>query len=325
MKTATRARGSKTLWGRTVGHVNTLKPYFERSLRSRPRPLTELFVTQVHDPVVGLVDVTGRWLARDPRKVVVAIHGLGGSVMSGYLADALHAADQLEVSMLLLNCRGADRMNSDFYHSGLTADLGACLASPPLAAADDIFLLGYSIGGHIALSYGCRDPDPRVRRIAAVCSPLQLGVVADDFDRPRFNIYRGHVMDGLKEIYTACYQRRPRGILPEQARAIHRIRDWDEQIVAPRFGFKNADDYYESESVGPSLGALAVESLYIGARFDPMVRAEHVEPFVNVSRRLKYVWDDRAGHLGFFPGFSLGLPGVSGLEFQVLSWLLRGS
>lgn len=311
-----------SVWGAVLGHVNTLKPYFGRALRPQARPLTESFRTHLLDAEVGDVEVTGRYLARDPSRVVVAIHGLGGSVESGYLGDALRAADALGMSMLLLNCRGADRANCDFYHSGLIADLDAALKSPLLSAAREIFLLGYSIGGHIALSYGCSRPDPRVRKMAVICAPLQLSSTADDFDQRRFNVYRGHVMDGLKEIYTACYQRRPHGILPQKARAIHHIRSWDDQIIAPRFGFKNADDYYESESVAPKLRALSVETLYVGARFDPMVQARRVEPYL-AGQGLAIVWDDQAGHLGFLPGFTLGLNGPLGLESQVLSWLVR--
>jgi len=310
------------LLGPVRGHVNTLKPYFARTLRPKERPVTRPFCTQLRDPQAGTVDVTGCYLERDPARVVVAIHGLGGSIESGYLVEALRAADALGVSMLLLNCRGADRTNCDFYHSGLTADLDAALKSVDLSAAQDIFLLGYSIGGHVALCYGCDRPDPRVRKIAVICAPLELSSTADDFDQRRLNVYRGHVMDGLKEIYTACYQRRPHGILPQQARAIHRIRSWDDQIVAPRFGFKNADDYYQSESVARRLSDLQVEGLYVGARFDPMVQARRVEPHLHKSR-LAVVWDDQAGHLGFLPGFTLGLNAPLGLEPQVLSWLVR--
>lgn len=315
-----RARSSR--FGPVLGHINTLKPYFERTFRPSQRPLTQPFRTQLVDAAVGLVDVTGCYLARDPERVVVAIHGLGGSVESGYLVNALRAADALNVSMLLLNCRGADRNNCDFYHSGLIADLDAAIRSPQLSLAQHIFVLGYSIGGHIALSYGCSRPDPRVKKMAVVCAPLQLSSTADDFDQRRFNVYRGHVMDGLKEIYTACYQRRPHGIVPQQARAIHHIRAWDDQIIAPRFGFKNADDYYQSESVAPKLRALSVEALYVGARFDPMVQARRVEPYLAGSG-LSVVWDEKAGHLGFLPGFTLGFSGPLGLEPQVLSWLVR--
>jgi predicted alpha/beta-fold hydrolase len=235
---------------------------------------------------------------------------------------ALRAAERFGVSTLLLNCRGSDGRAGDIYHSGLTADLDAAIRSSAFDAVEEVGIFGYSIGGHVALRYGSHKPDPRVRRIAAICSPLDLKVSARDFDAPKISVYRGHVMDGLKEIYTAAYQRNPRGILPDEARKLRRIRDWDQQIVAPRFGFEGADHYYESESVGPKLAALKCDSLYVGASYDPMVRTEGVVPYLK-AKNMRVVWDDRAGHLGFGPDFTLGLPEPLGLEPQVLSWLFR--
>ena len=307
---------------RSLGHINTLRPFFERTWRPLARPATEIFRAEVLDVHLGPLGVSGRLLRRDPARLVVVIHGLGGSVDSGYMGLALRAADEAGVSALLLNCRGCDGKTGDIYHSGLTDDLAAAIASPDFKDTREIALLGYSVGGHIALCYGCRQPDPRVSRIAAICSPLDLKTTARDFDAQRFNVYRGHVMDGLKDIYTAAYQRNPRGILPEEARRIRRIRKWDDKIVAPRFGFQSGEHYYESQSVGFRLGNLKTEALYVGASFDPMVHMKSVVPFLGHAK-LEVAWDDRAGHLGFGPGFTLERPAPLGLESQVLSWLLR--
>src|SRR5690606_31041217 len=125
-----------------------------------------------------------------------------------------------------------------------------------------------------------------------------------------------------KEIYTAAYQRRPSGLVPFEARKVRRIRDWDERIVAPRFGFSGADNYYETQSVGPDLHRLKVETLYVGATHDPMVLSTRVRPYLGAPQ-MEVVWDEQAGHLGFATGFDLGLPGPRGLESQVMAWLGR--
>lgn len=249
----------------------------------------------------------------------MVLHGLGGSAESGYTALALRAAERLGVTCLLLNSRGADRLGADIYHSGLTEDIAQALKSPAFDAMNSIDLFGYSIGGHIALRYVTRDVDPRVRRVAAIGSPLDLRAAADDFDNAPFNVYRGHVLDALKEIYTTAYQRRPRGIEPVSARKIQKIRDWDECIVAPRFGFESGLDYYQKESVSTHLSELKRDALYVGAVCDPMVEMKSVLPFVDAPR-LKVVWDERAGHLGFPEDFDMNLPGALGLENQVFSW-----
>jgi uncharacterized protein len=266
--------------------------------------------------------LTGRFLERSHEEAVIVLHGLGGSTESGYMALALAAAERAGKSCLLLNCRGADRLGADIYHSGLSRDIAHVLGCDELRHMRTIDLLGYSIGGHIALHYAVGDVDPRVRRIAAIGSPLDLKAAAHDFDTASFNVYRGHVLDALKEIYTAAYQRRPSGLVPLEARKVRTIREWDERIIAPRFGFSSADNYYETQSVGPRLQGLKVEALYVGATHDPMVSSRRVRPYLDVPQ-LQSVWVENAGHLGFAADFDLGLSGSRGLEAQVLAWLGR--
>jgi hypothetical protein len=301
----------------------TLTPFLRRSFFPPKRPATDVWKTELVDPDVGTVSLSGRLLSRSRRRIVVAIHGLGGSTASGYMGLVLRAADQAGLSCLLLNCRGADRAGDDLYHSGLVADIDAALSSEELRDFSRVDLFGYSIGGHIALRYATMDsPDERLGRVAAIGSPLDLRASAHDFDKPAMGIYRGHVMDSLKEIYTASYQRRPRGIVPEAARKIGRIVDWDHQVVAPRFGFQSADHYYETQSVAERLDSLRVPALYVGATCDPMVRVDAVRGHLEHSP-VETVWDERAGHLGFRDDFDLGLDAPRGLESQVLSWLSR--
>jgi len=308
------------------GHYLTLKPFFARTIRKPSRPESERFDLEIEDPQVGPVQLSGEFFDAGSDDLVVGLHGLGGNTASPYMGMLASAALQAGKSCLLLNARGADRSGTDIHHSGLSLDVEHCLASPRLASFSQVYLFGYSIGGHVALKYACGEVDPRVRRIAAVGSPLHLAEAADDFDRSGFNVYRTHIMDSLKEIYTAAYQRRPQGTLPHEAREIGKIRVWDEKVIAPRFGFESAEAYYESESVANCLDELQVESLYVGAECDPMVLSASVKPHLDRKARgksLDAVWDKKSGHIGFAKDFSLGLPGPAGLEAQVLSWLSR--
>jgi hypothetical protein len=183
-------------------------------------------------------------------------------------------------------------------------------------------LFGYSLGGQLVLRYAAEAPDPRVKRVAAIGSPLLLEASTSAFDRPGFSVYRRHVMHSLHEIYTVAYQRNPRGVTPLEARRILCIREWDERIVAPRFGFRSASEYYQATSSGHVLSELAVDALYVGAPLDPMVPPAAVLPALPAAR-VEVVWDLAAGHLGFAPDFDLGEPAPLGLEDQVFSWLAR--
>ena len=81
------------------------------------------------------------------------------------------AAEMAGLSCLRMNLRGSDRMGEDYYHGGLTVDLHAALASSEAQRYRRIYLLGYSLGGHVVLRLATEPADPRLVAVAAVCAP----------------------------------------------------------------------------------------------------------------------------------------------------------
>jgi uncharacterized protein len=306
-------------------HAWTLGPTILHRLAGRPEPASEVWRGELQDPVAGTVHLSGR-LTRSGTsgRILVMVHGLGGSHASFYAVRAAHAARRAGVDCLRLNLRGADRSGEDYYHAGLTADLRAALASGALAGYRHILLLGYSLGGHLVLRYATEDPDPRVRAAAAVCAPVDLSGCCAAIDRPGLWVYRAYLLDGLKRIYARVAERRPVPITPAQARRITTIRGWDDAIVAPRHGFSSAEDYYAKASVGPRLRDLKVPSLLVSAAHDPMVPWDTVSPWVvPPPGRLTVKRVDDGGHVGFPGRLRLDEDADLGLEPQVLAWLAR--
>lgn len=284
----------------------------------------------IDDPSLGSVRLSGRWRdVPESDTLVVIVHGLGGSSRSVYMQRAASAAERVGIASLCVNLRGADLRGEDLYHAGLASDLRAVTSSPELARYRNLLLLGYSLGGHVCLRHAASAMDPRVRAVAALCSPLDLGAAASAFDAPRLSVYRGHVLDGLKAMYRAFHTRRPE-LTPaklHEVLRIDRIRTWDEMVVVPRHGFRSAEHYYAEASAGPQLGSLTVPALLLHARRDPMVPLHTVRPWTaRVNPGAVVVESLDGGHVGFPPGFSLGRDEApSGLEPQVLAWLIAAT
>ena len=306
------------------GHYWTFRPFLAATLAPAPPPPSRHWRTYLDDPVAGRVRLTGRLQeAPGADALLVVVHGLGGSHGSTYALDAARAAARAGLSCLRLNLRGADRKGVDFYHAGLTADLRAVLADRDVRAYERVHLLGYSLGGHLVIRYAAEGVDPRVASVATVCAPVDLEAGAREIDQPKGAVYRRHVLRGLKEIYGQVARRRPVAAPLEEVRAIDTIRDWDDRVVAPRFGFADAEDYWAKTSVGPRLDAVEVPALVVTAEQDPMVFAHTVRPHLEGRANLRQVFLERGGHVGFPPGVDLGL-GLAhrgGLEDQVLAWL----
>ncbi|HEX5758557.1 MAG TPA: alpha/beta fold hydrolase [Thermoanaerobaculia bacterium] len=287
-------------------HYWTVAPRLRGSWAPLAPPPSRPWETWVEDPAIGPVRLTGRLAAgadggAGGGELLVVVHGLSGCCDSVAVVRAARAARAAGLATLRLNLRGSDRRERDFYHAGLTADLHAALASPELAGFTRIYLLGWSLGGHLALRAATEPADPRLAAVAALCAPLDLAAAVDAIDRPGLWAYRRAVLGGLKEIYAACAARRPGPLPVAAARRVARLREWDDRVVAPRHGFAGAADYYTRMSVGPRLPALRVPALYLGALRDPMVPAAAVRPSLepHADAPLEVRWLARGGHCAF--------------------------
>jgi uncharacterized protein len=319
------------------GHARTLGGRALRALRRELVPECQEWQTVAEDPVMGPVRLTGRlrhcpYGDRDADTLLLIVHGLGACADAAYARRAARVADAAGFSSLRLNLRGADRLGDDYYHAGLTEDLGSALASPEVERYRKVAILGFSLGGHTALRYATLEHDPRLRAVAAVCSPLDLAAGGRLIDRPGLWAYRRYLFGHLMEIYDAVAERRPVPLPPEEARRIRFFRDWDTRIVAARHGFRDADDYYARMSVAPRLPELRVPALLVAAEDDPMVPAGAIRPVLEHhgwhagnGLPLDVRWVPSGGHMAFSRRLDLGLgpgPGQApGVEAQVLSWL----
>jgi predicted alpha/beta-fold hydrolase len=309
-----------------IPHLRTIAPRLRHRLRPARVPESRPWETVIEDPKIGPVRLTGRLReAPGSDEVAVLVHGLGGCTESHYLAGGVLAVEAAGLSSLRLNLRGADRRGEDFYHAGLTADLHAALASEELRSYRRIYVLGYSLGGHVVLRFATDPGDGRVAAVAALCAPVDLALSQQEIDSPGLWIYRRYLLKNLLQIYAAVAARRPVPVPVEEAARVRTIRAWDDLVVAPRHGFASAADYYARMSVAPRLPDLRVPALLVNSDCDPMVPARGVRPALERAAPLLTVrWIPGGGHCAFPRGIDVGVGEGAGLEAQVLGWM-RGT
>jgi predicted alpha/beta-fold hydrolase len=306
-----------------TGHLWTIAPRLRHALRPFGCPESCAWETVVDDPQVGRVRLTGRFREMPgSEEAVLLVHGLGGCIDSHYMPRGAAAAEAAGLSCLRLNLRGSDRLGEDYYHAGLTADLHAALASPELARYRRLYVLGYSMGGHVVLRLATERVDPRVAAVAAICAPVDLARSQAEIDAPPFWIYRRYLLTNLKNLYAAVAARRPVPYPVERLDEIRTFLQFDDRIVAPRHGFASAADYYARASVASRLAHLQVPALLLNSELDPMVPARSVRPaLAGASPLLRVAWLRGGGHVTFPRGLDAGLGEGAGVDAQVIGWL----
>lgn len=311
-----------------IHDLRTVWPYARHALRMPEAPEPEEWETELVDPDLGPVRISGR-LRRQPgaSECVLLAHGLGGSTESYYALRGAGAAARMGMDSLALSLRGSDRRGEDFYNIALFADLVAACASPELAGYERLYVLGYSMGGYVTLHFGLNVEDPRVKAVATMCTPIDLKAAQVYIDSSRAWFYRHHCLSGLKSIYAAVAEKNPERVPTEHGRvqAVKTMWDWDDLAIAPRYGYETPEAYYDALTLRRRLGEFRVPALLVADRGDPIIPARTIEPFLDSARSpsglpLEVRWVRGGGHVTFPADLDLGFGPERGIEPQLYQW-----
>lgn len=244
-----------------------------------------------------------------PYPLLVVMHGLAGcadaaNVMATAAKGYALGFDVVRVD--LRNTQADDAPSLGVGHAGRSEDLRATLRH--LAEEEPgapVAVIGFSMGGNITLKalgeYGGQPPET-LRAVATISVPIDLDDACAAIDERRENwIYRTYFLRRLARRYLDARQQRPDLFHPIDVDSIRGIRDWDNAVVAPLGGFKNAEDYYARNSALNVLSSIRVPTLLIHAQDDPFIPFAPFEtPAVRDNDWIRLLAPRQGGHVGFF-------------------------
>jgi predicted alpha/beta-fold hydrolase len=235
-------------------------------------------------------------------RVVVLVHGLGGSSESAYMirmSKRLLAAGCLVVRV---NLRGAGLGAAHAklpYHSGRSEDLRAVAEwLHKRFPASPVTQIGFSLGGNLTLklaaemgaeSYGGLDS------FAAVSPPIDLAASSEKIAGKR--VFDRNFVSGLRQ-HVGQIHRSFRELPPPDFPKRMTLRDFDELYTAPRSGFGNAAEYYARASAGPLLPRIGARTLLLYSADDPLIDTLSLR-VLRSQGPLEVVSTDHGGHVGF--------------------------
>jgi len=215
---------------------------------------------------------------RKEAPVLVLVHGLEGSSDSNYMRGIAEKAFHRGFHVVRLNqrnCGGTEALTPTLYNSGMSGDYRAVFQE--LSNADgfeQIFFAGYSMGGNLVTKMAGEFADavPRaLRGVCAVCPALDLGACADALERTENYLYQRRFVSGLMERYARKQKLYPERYQLNGLGPIRTVRQFDDVITAPQFGYRDAQDYYEHVGAKRVAAQIRVPFLMITAQDDPFV------------------------------------------------------
>jgi len=239
--------------------------------------------------------------------VIVIVHGLEGSSDGNYVRGiaekAFHRGFHV-VRMNQRNCGGTEALTPTLYNSGMSPDYRAVFEE--LSNADgfeQIFFAGYSMGGNLvtkmAGEFGSAVPKA-LRGVCAVCPALDLGACADALERWDNYAYQRRFVKGLMSRYARKHKMFPERYPMKGLGPVRTVRQFDDVITAPQFGYRDAQDYYDHVGAKRVAAQIRVPMLMITAQDDPFVPyASFLAPKINANPAIQFVASQHGGHCGF--------------------------
>lgn len=246
---------------------------------------------------------------REPRRspTLALVHGLEGSSESAYMRGLAALAFAGGFNVLRINqrnCGGTERLTATLYNSGLSADFRGVLFE--LIEQDrlpQIFFAGYSMGGNLVLKMagelGAARPR-ELRGVAGVCPTLDLAACVDAIARPENRLYQRHFVRHLKSRMRRKAKLFPGRFVLNGMGRVRTVREFDEAITAPHCGYRDAPDYYERASALRVAERIAVPTLIVTSKDDPVVPFESFErPEIAGNPQIQIVATQHGGHCSF--------------------------
>jgi uncharacterized protein len=282
----------------TNGHANTIYS----SLFRKPAPI--VFIRKrIETPDNDFLDVD--FLEVGSRKVVVLCHGLEGSSSSVYIRGISGALSSNGYDVAAMNyrfCSGEVNRQLRTYHSGETEDLNTVINNV-LPHYDEVFLVGFSLGGNIVLKYigdGVFPLHSKLKATACVSVLVDLYGAAQELSRFRNRIYTKHFLKTLFRKMILKHEQYPSRIELGPMKKVKNLIDFDAYFTSTLNGFDGAEDYYAKCNSKQFLSSIKIPSLIINALDDPFM-SDSCYPFTEAenSDYVHLMTPKYGGHVGF--------------------------
>jgi predicted alpha/beta-fold hydrolase len=265
------------------------------------------------------------------QRVALLMHGLGGCHGSPYMLRLALKLNDVGVRAFRLDMRGCGAgfaLAKNPGHAGRSEDARAAIEKiAQLCPASPVSMIGYSLGGNIALKLAGEcgsDPPGNLDSVAAVGPPIDLQRCCE------------HLQTGLNWVYDRTFIRSLLALVKRRELELpeftthppvtpppKRLVEFDDRYTAPRSGFANAMDYYARCSSAPLLAKIEIPTLVLTAADDPLIPVSMFEK-AERSPAVDLHIADSGGHIGFFgrPGCD---PDRRWLDWRLVEWVLGQS
>lgn len=252
-----------------------------------------------------------------PQKIVVMVHGLGGSYLSGYLirlSRKIYQRGDCAVRVNLRNCGSCEATLP--YNGGTSHDIFTVLkVLKERFPQTSIILLGFSLGGNIMLKLAGELGDNANRymsQLIAVCPTIDLYHAVQHIEKKGHWFYHQYYLSHLLK----QSKKWTRNL------SVKSIYEFDDKVTAPLWGYKNAMDYYKKCSSSAFIDKIFVPTRILFAEDDPFIDC-HLLDQITIPPCVEIYATQHGGHMGFL-GWAGKEHGYYWMDKIIMKWINEG-
>lgn len=209
-------------------------------------------------------------------RAVVLCHGLEGNSQRTYINSCSDYFLKQDFSVFAWNnrsCGGEMNRLPRLYHHATIEDLEAVIQFTFTKDIQELYLIGFSMGGAQVLNYLGRisNLSPKVKAGVAVSVPIEIKASADSLKKGFNQVYMKNFVFDLTKKLKIKAQQFPDLMEWENIKKVKNFDSLDDNFTAPLHGFTDRNDYYYKVSPARSIEKINRPVLIINSLDDPFL------------------------------------------------------
>lgn len=249
--------------------------------------------------------------SREPRGLVVLIHGWEGSHESAYLYSMAARVYEAGWNVFRLNLRdhaGTHDLNERMFHSARIAEvLNAVRAIQVIDGADKLAVIGFSLGGNFALRVGLLGPAAGITpQLSIGISPsIDPGATLEAIDNGPA-VFKRYFLDKWRKTLDAKSEAWPDRYDFSELRRIDSFVDITRRFVADHTDYSSLEDYLGTYTLTPPMLMGSPSPLAVlTAQDDTVIPIRDFDGLGVRGSVIAYDAPRRGGHCGFIENLRL--------------------
>ena len=252
------------------------------------------------------------WVQGGSKRLLITLGGLEGKSRSLYSRAAIHYFKKRGYDALGVNYRGCSGEPNRLlrgYDMGASRDVRHVMNHVlEHHHYDEIVIIGYSLGGNIALKYAGEEGDQIPKQIKAIIGySVPINIKKSDERMNRW--YNWHYLKWFMFPLNLKVNRKKKQY-PEELKNYKgffmsgNFVYFDTYFNAPANGYSSAEEYWESSSCAPVLSNIKVPSLIVSSLDDTFISEDcFPRKSAKQNRNLYLELAEHGGHCGFIRQF----------------------